>query len=57
MAQQKGLMSSKIVLEKRRKKLKLIEGWCNVLFLSAFGLKLDVKNERKKYLECVRIHI
>ena len=30
---------------------------CNVLFLSAFGIKLDVKMRDKESLECGRMHI
>ena len=40
-----------------KKYLKLIEVQCNVLFLSAFGVEVDVINERKMHLEYGRIHI
>ena len=33
------------------KYFKLIEVQCNLLFLSAFGIEVDVNNERKEYLE------
>ena len=37
--------------------LKFIEVKSNALFLSTFGIKIDVKNKRKEFLECVRMHI
>ena len=37
--------------------LKFIEVKSNALFLSTFGVKIDVKNKRKESLECVRMHI
>ena len=37
--------------------LKLIDVQSNVLFLSAFGVEVDVKMREKESLECERMHI